>query len=305
MDDLIDITTLKPHPMNKEIYGGNEDINDLAEQIKKSNWIKPIVITADKTIISGHRRYYACLKLGIKEIPYLLEKFDNKTEEIERLLLENQTREKTNYQKVQEAKMWEKIEKEKAKERQGQRTDLNNNIVEKFPQGQSGKTRDIVADKVGLGSGKTYQKAKEVAQKIDDLKAEGKKEDAEFLNDALEQIVNGAKKIIDNVKIENIPDETKEKVIKKEVTAKKAIQEIKKDLSPEETQKEDLPVESNDTNSIIENFQSDIDLFIKSMNKYVDMEEAFENMEDEQKRKVMIIIAKMESTINEIKTNLA
>ena len=49
-------------------------------------------------------------------------------------------------------------EEEKARERQGERTDLDPNIVENFPPSSSGKARDLAAAKVGL-SGKTVDAA--------------------------------------------------------------------------------------------------------------------------------------------------
>lgn len=52
-----------------------------------------------------------------------------------------------------EGKELEEIEAERAKERQGTRTDLQPNIVENLPQS---KTRDIVASTIGLGSGKQW-----------------------------------------------------------------------------------------------------------------------------------------------------
>lgn len=41
----VSINILKEHPLNKEIYGDdNEDqLNELVERIKSSNWIQPIM----------------------------------------------------------------------------------------------------------------------------------------------------------------------------------------------------------------------------------------------------------------------
>lgn len=56
---------------------------------------------------------------------------------------------KTFSQSMAEAEELEAIEGEKAKQRQGTRTD----IVETFPPSDQGKTRDKVAEQVGIGSG--------------------------------------------------------------------------------------------------------------------------------------------------------
>ncbi|WP_176545737.1 chromosome partitioning protein ParB [Bacillus thuringiensis] len=54
------------------------------------------------------------------------------------------------------------MESAKARERRGARTDLN--MVENFP---PSKVRDVVAEKIGIGSGKQYEKAKFIAENAD------------------------------------------------------------------------------------------------------------------------------------------
>ena len=223
----IDINRLIPHSLNKGIYG-NEDIQELAGSIKKSNFIKPLIINQSNVIISGHRRYYACLFLKINELPCEMLTFKDENEELERLLLENQNREKTNHQKMKEIEAWENIEIDKAKERQGVRTDLIDNIVDSGP--ESYRTRDILAERVGLGSGRTYERAKPAVKKIDDLKEQGKTKDAEFLTTVLNNNVRGAKDLSELESLDMISNELKDKVINKEVSVQKAIQAIRKDL---------------------------------------------------------------------------
>jgi hypothetical protein len=66
-------------------------------------------------------------------------------------------------QKMAEAEQLQAIERERARARQGARTD----IVETLPPSDFGKTRDKVAAATGIGSGRTYDKAgDEVAQKM-------------------------------------------------------------------------------------------------------------------------------------------
>ena len=160
--EMIDIQLLKSHPKNKEIYG-QEDIINLAESIKKNGLKNPLLVNQNNIIISGHRRTYACIYLGIKEVPIIRIEFKNENEELERLLLENEYREKTMTQKVEEGLMWEEIEKKKAKQRKIA-TQNNNKAkaeVDNVPQQvEQGKTRDIVSEKVDIGSGRTYTRAK-------------------------------------------------------------------------------------------------------------------------------------------------
>ena len=65
----IEINKLNPHPLNSRIYGYT-DCTDLIESIQKTGWIKPILITRNNTIISGHRRVEACKSLEIQEVDF-------------------------------------------------------------------------------------------------------------------------------------------------------------------------------------------------------------------------------------------
>lgn len=88
--------------------------------------------------------------------------------EIEYLILDNATRDKTIEQKGREAKTLLEIEKVKAKERQGERTDLN--IVAVLPLSlNAGKSRDAVSSKVGLRSGREVERAIKTVEIIDEL----------------------------------------------------------------------------------------------------------------------------------------
>ena len=73
---------LKPNeilvdPRVREDYG---DIDDLAESIKKYGLIQPIVISGRLALIAGGRRLEACKKLGLEEIPCVVESYLSKEE---------------------------------------------------------------------------------------------------------------------------------------------------------------------------------------------------------------------------------
>ncbi|MFL0194245.1 ParB N-terminal domain-containing protein [Clostridium sp. WILCCON 0269] len=206
-----------PNPKNAEIYG-EDDVKELAEKIKSSGYIKPLYVNQDHVIISGHRRYKACLSLGVKNIPVVVKKFEGKQEELEILLLENMYRDKTIEQKVNEAKEWKVIEKEKAKRRQGTRTD----IVDNCPPSDMGKTRDIVAKRVGLGSGKALERAEPVVDKITELRKKGDTENAEFLSKALDKSISGAKKLVEENMVEQVPKVYKDMVIDGKISVNEA-----------------------------------------------------------------------------------
>lgn len=164
-------TQLKAHPRNKAIYG-NEDVSALVEHIRLFGWVKPLVCNPNKTIISGHRRWKAALELRLESIPVEVREFPNETAELEALLLENASRNKTTEQKVREAEAWKEVEAGEAKRRQlaAQNNNAAKAVVENFPQllQEKGKTRDAIANRVGLGSGRNYEKAAKVVTVIDE-----------------------------------------------------------------------------------------------------------------------------------------
>jgi len=181
----IDPQRLQPHPENNRIYGEHEDVSVLVELIQQSGWIKPIVVSQHRRIISGHRRWKAALELRWKEVPIFVQEFSNEVAELEALLLENATRDKTAEQKVREGQVWETIEGEWAKLRQKatQNNHAGRAVVENFPQlvsGGKGKTRDAIASRVGLGSGRNYDKARRVVEEIDKLATTHFEQNQEF-----------------------------------------------------------------------------------------------------------------------------
>lgn len=73
----IDPKELKPHPRNSCIYGSDEDVTELVELIAQSGWVKPLVITPSRTIISGHRRWKAALQLELESVPVEVRELPN------------------------------------------------------------------------------------------------------------------------------------------------------------------------------------------------------------------------------------
>lgn len=94
----------------------------------------------------------------------ILRLFPRKRKEIEELLTNgNRQREKTFSQKMRESDHLLVIERERAKVRQGTRND----IVPTLAPSEGGKSRDIVADKVGMSHG-TFDKARTIWDKAKD-----------------------------------------------------------------------------------------------------------------------------------------
>lgn len=160
------ISELKPHKWNTTVYGTEQLGEDFISSIRNSGIKEAIVIKPDGTIISGHRRWYAAQELGIKEVPARIEEYATEIQEREAFIDYNRYREKNFTQKMSEAGFIEDTEKMKAKERQtdlaGTRPNTKPDLRGICPKGDKGRTRDKVATQAGLGSGRTYERAKPV-----------------------------------------------------------------------------------------------------------------------------------------------
>ncbi|AUB36161.1 Chromosome segregation protein Spo0J, containings ParB-like nuclease domain [Nostoc flagelliforme CCNUN1] len=175
----VSVDRLRSHPINSKIYGEQEDDTALEEMIESSGWIKPLLVTRDGDVVGGNRRLRTAKKKGIRHLIVEVREFDDEADVLEALLLDNAVREKTVEQKVREARFWLPIESAKAKSRKGRSSENQEN----FPGGSKGQVRDIVAARVGLGSGKNFQKADKVLAIIEaDPDSDGAKALLELLN---------------------------------------------------------------------------------------------------------------------------
>ena len=93
------VVDLKPHPKNEEIYGHDEDVSDLVEKIKKSKQVHTLTVNSKGVVLAGHRRRKACMILGIDKVNVEVIDLDTPEEEIEYLIGNNATREKTKEQR--------------------------------------------------------------------------------------------------------------------------------------------------------------------------------------------------------------
>lgn len=95
---------IKPNPYQPRYVFNDEAIDELAQSIEKHGVFQPIIVKKMNkyySIISGERRYRACLKLGLDTIPAIVRMYE-KSKMIEIALLENLQRE--NLTPVEEAK---------------------------------------------------------------------------------------------------------------------------------------------------------------------------------------------------------
>lgn len=189
--------TLTPHPLNCLIYGEEEDVSELVDLISKKGWIKPLVVTPQNRIISGHRRWKSAVQLGLELVPVEVREFPSELAELEALLLENTSRLKTTEQKIREANAWKNVEAEKSRARQlstlrkGSSTPATPNLASR----EKGETREKVARRVGLGK-TNYEKGARVVEIIDEQMALGNLSQAQTLRKVLNQSVDAAYQLI-------------------------------------------------------------------------------------------------------------
>jgi len=142
-------------PLSKEEYEA------LKESIRKEGQHLPIIVNEKGVILDGHHRFQVCKELGLQ--PKIeVRKFNSKIEEKLFVIDINlQRRQLNDAQRVWLNLERYKIEREKAKQRQGMRTDLTSGSID--PKVNFGRTRDIIAEYAGVPSG-TVQRALTVFQ---------------------------------------------------------------------------------------------------------------------------------------------
>ena len=176
------LTQLRPHEENVKIYGDRESVADLTKSIGRYGIHDPLVITADKRVISGHRRFRAAKELGLEQVPVRVFASTDKMEILNALLEYNRHRIKSKVQLAAEANLQMRIEKEFATRRKA--AAAGKSVVEKLPPQPAGKSRDAVGKKLGI-SGRSAAKAAKVSEAITTLRTAGKIDDANDVEEAL------------------------------------------------------------------------------------------------------------------------
>lgn len=146
------VSNLSPHPKNREIYG-TAVLDDFVERVKRFGILEPLIVKADGTIISGHRRWLAARKCGFDTVPARLAEFEDELDEIEMLIICNDQREKTFSEMAAEMAELKRIESERARRRMGEECPHGKENLP-YPEGQA---RDIIAAKYNI-SGKQVDK---------------------------------------------------------------------------------------------------------------------------------------------------
>lgn len=169
---LVDINKIKTEERIRKEFG---DIKALAEDIKLNGLINPpVVIPEDDgtfTLLAGERRLRACQMLGFQQIEVRTWRSLNDEEKLNIEISENEARKSfTKTERLEYASKLTLIEVEKALDRMlaGKAVDPREN----FPEGDIGRIRDIIAKRLGIGSGKQYEREKFIAENRDALTPE-------------------------------------------------------------------------------------------------------------------------------------
>ncbi len=258
------VNDLKFHPMNEQIYGVNEDVSDLKEEIRKSGDVMPLIITPDDVIISGHRRVKACRELVSEgderfiELDCDVKEFQSEAEEVSYLIRCNQGREKTREQKARESVKLLETEKMLAAARR-KATQNNNTAKNTQPEpdvstltplsenNKRGKSRDIAAEEVGFKSGMELERSIFAVNKIDELTAQGRTDDVQLIRNELN---NGSASAAEKLAkaIDDLSNEDKQNIRDKKVSVNKTVsknesKDKKSKINPTVTATADIAVD--------------------------------------------------------------
>lgn len=109
----IDVSKLKPNPINDTIYENNQSqLEELKKSIEINGLLEPLVATRQYKLISGHRRWRALTDLGVETCDVRLVDFDN---ELLALVELNKYRKKTSIEILKEAEILKKEYKKQIK----------------------------------------------------------------------------------------------------------------------------------------------------------------------------------------------
>ena len=164
----VPLSTLSSHPLNNEIYQGNMEIDDLADNIKKVGLLETLVVIPSGKrksyyVISGNRRLKALISLGITKIDVKL--IDGERRDIPLFIISyNRTRLKKATTLLREIDILEKFYYTSKEKKGGLVT--NAELIK-------GDKRKVISKRIGVAEGqisklKTIRNIKpELLEKID------------------------------------------------------------------------------------------------------------------------------------------
>ncbi|HET7615887.1 MAG TPA: ParB N-terminal domain-containing protein, partial [Bacillales bacterium] len=109
------------------------NIDELAQDIETNGLINPPVVTHEYELLAGERRLRACKHLGMQQIEVRVMAAKDESHKKHMEYSENENRKDFTFsERLAAAKELERLEREKAKERQGNRTDKQGDIPQNF-----------------------------------------------------------------------------------------------------------------------------------------------------------------------------
>ena len=289
------------------------NIQELADDIEKNGLINPPVVTPDLVLIAGERRIRACSLLGWERIEVKIMTVRDYEHQLRLEISENENRKEFTFsERVEWARRLEQVEKLKAKERQAIIGSHNLGLeVENFPPLDKGKVRDKVAELVGFGSGKQYEKAKfiadhadpEIIQKLNEEKisinrayqeTKARLEAAERAKKEAEARVEAEKKRAEELakrlqEAESAPPRVIEKIVEKPVVVEKKVNDpsllaeleaVKQKL----TEKEKALQELLSKQAKIRDFEAQVNKLSGEIANLLETKRKLEEANDEQER---------------------
>lgn len=259
---LIDIDKVKVGDRIRKDFG---DLQELADDIKQNGLINPPIVTPDTyELLAGERRLRAMKLLGYKQVEVRPMSPRDAEHALNLEISENESRKDfSKSERIEYARRLERIEAAKAKERQEAMLKKGTQSPDKenFPgREQQGQVRDIVAEKLSIGSGKQYEKEKYIVDNKEKLSIEdfsewdeGKlstnkayqkiKQENARLKEQLSQSKSVEVKVVDNTDYEKVAE------------LEKKVEEYKKDCRNMERQYQSKAYELQEAQSKIKQIE--------------------------------------------------
>jgi len=141
----VEVSKLKIHPFHKRLYIINE-IDALANSIQENGLLQRLIIDENQYIISGVRRLYAVKKLGWDKVEVEIMNLNGKDEK-QTIIAFNKQREKTNREKLNEARYMKALwRRKRGRKSEAEKPQITENV-------KPANTRNDVCEELGYSTG--------------------------------------------------------------------------------------------------------------------------------------------------------
>lgn len=193
----LSVNDLTPHVLHEHIYGDmgienpDDEFVEFVNEIRHNGIKQPLVVDTHGVVVSGSRRLAAAKIAKMDKVPCEVIEYTNEADVIEDLIVYNKYRTKNQLQKVREGLAYQAMLQEVLAA--GNKDKLKDDQILRKIASADGKivTRNAAGAVVSL-SPRTLQTGKKVVETIDELKATGRKEEAEAIEKKAETSISGA-----------------------------------------------------------------------------------------------------------------